>query len=111
MKLDPEAEINNLIAHVAALPHPKMDYTKMSPPDFAVIDLESPETNFFKLAKTINQIQGEVNWIFYGTRGKVETLEKLVKVPYSHLPAPLNPLVLLNRVKGLLAEDKIKMRQ
>jgi len=38
LKLDRETEINELIAQVAALPRPKMDYTKMSPPDFAVID-------------------------------------------------------------------------
>ncbi len=79
-------------------------------PDFAVIDLESPETNFFKLAKTINQTKAEIRWIFYGSRSKVETFERLVKVPYSHLPAPLNPLVLLNRINRLPVEDAIKSR-
>ena len=38
MKLDPEVKINELIAQVAALPRPNMDYTKMSPPDLAVIE-------------------------------------------------------------------------
>lgn len=79
--------------------------------DFAVIDLESPETNFFKLAKNINHFRPGIRWIFYGTRTKVETMGKLVKVSYAHLPAPLNPLVLLNLVSGPREEEKIEMRK
>jgi hypothetical protein len=37
MKLDRDGEIGELLAQVAALRHPKMDYSKMSPPDLAVI--------------------------------------------------------------------------
>ena len=37
MKLDRDGELGELLAQVAALPHPKLDYTKMSPPDLAVI--------------------------------------------------------------------------
>src|SRR5437867_6622874 len=37
MKLDRDGELKELIAQVAALRRPKMDYTTMSPPDFAVI--------------------------------------------------------------------------
>ncbi len=37
MALDRDAELGQLITQVAALPHPKKDYTKMSPPDLAVI--------------------------------------------------------------------------
>ncbi len=37
MKLDPEVAVIKLIARVAALPRPRMDYSKGSPPDFAVI--------------------------------------------------------------------------
>jgi hypothetical protein len=37
MKPDRDDELKELIAQVAAMPRPKMDYTTMSPPDFAVI--------------------------------------------------------------------------
>jgi two-component system sensor histidine kinase/response regulator len=79
------------------------------PPRFAFVDLEAAETNFFKLAKTIGQAPKGIAWTFYGHPNRLETLQKLINVPHSHLPAPLNPLVLLNLMTELLSGDRIEM--
>lgn len=69
--------------------------------DFVVVDLTDPEINFFKLTKMINKAGESAHWIFYGAATEAETLGRLVRVPFSHLPAPVNPLTYLNLVASL----------
>ena len=101
-----EAGMVNVRTEISDAPGPELFGRQR--PQFAIVDLDSAEMNFFKLAKTINQVTEPMKWIFYGAPGQVETLEKLGRVPHLHLPAPLNPLVLLNGVKSLLSHEKIK---
>ena len=71
-------------------------------PAFVVVDLEKPAFNVFDLVKLINGAGKDIHWIFYGAAGKVDSIAKSLQRPCARLAPPLNPLVYLDLIGGLL---------